>query len=434
MAQSPSVPSARRRRGMGEKKEYPVNATPTLSRRARPHFDVPLLLITYALAVYGVIAVTVATYSYTDETLLVDTLLARITGSYYGSRQGIFFLVSPLAIGGMIALDYKLFQRFSGLLYLASLGLLLLVLVMGATTSGVTGWFNLFSGYMLQPSEFAKIASILQLAKFFARKEDPVTNLRDFGVMAFLMGIPILLIFVQGELGTVMVFLAIYLAMMFVSGMKLRIIAGILTGGVAALIPAVLIMRATGSYRYVRLISFFDPSQATADAILQANNSQIAIGNGGLNGVGLFQNGTYTALNYVPQDHTDFIFSSIGETMGFIGCMAVIVLYALLIFRMLSLAMSTGDKFARLVIVGVLSMMAFHIVYNVGMTIGITPVMGIPLPFMSYGGSNLIANMAGIGLVMNITLRRPQARTGLAAQTEVGIANSRKRKRIRKEA
>jgi rod shape determining protein RodA len=415
-----------------------LNATPTISRRGRPHFDVPLLLITYALAVYGVIAVTVATYAYTEDTLLVDTLLARITGSYYGARQGLFLLVSPVAIGGMITIGYQLFRRFSGLLYLASLGLLGMVLVMGATTSGVTGWFDLFSGYMLQPSEFAKIAAILQLAKFFARKDDPVTNLRDFTVMAVLMGIPILLIFVQGELGTVMVFLAIYLAMMFVSGMKLRIIAGILGAGVAALIPAVLVMRATGSYRYVRLISFFDPSQATADAILQANNSQIAIGNGGLRGVGMFQNGTYTALNYVPQDHTDFIFSSIGETMGFLGCMAVIVLYALLIFRMLSLAMSTGDKFARLVIVGVLSMMAFHIVYNIGMTIGITPVMGIPLPFLSYGGSNLIANMAGIGLVMNITLRRPQARTGVAEPVDALTVRPKKRPKargkVRKEA
>ncbi|MDR0928391.1 MAG: rod shape-determining protein RodA [Oscillospiraceae bacterium] len=411
-----------------------MNAAPTISRRARRHFDIPLLLITYALAVYGVIAVTVATYAYTDETLLVDTMLARVTGSYYGSRQGLFLLVSPVAIAGMLALNYDVFKRLSGLLYVASLGLLLMVLLMGATTSGVTGWFNLFSGYMLQPSEFAKIAAILLLARFFAKKENPVSNINDFIVMAVYMGIPLLLIFAQGELGTVMVFLVMYLTMMFVSGMKLRIIAGILGAGVAALIPAVLVMRATGSYRYVRLISFFDPSQATADAILQANNSKIAIGNGGLNGVGMFQNGTYTALNYVPQDHTDFIFSSIGETMGFIGCMAAIVLYALLIFRMLSLAMSTGDKFARLVIVGVLSMMAFHIVYNIGMTIGITPVMGIPLPFLSYGGSNLIANMAGIGLVLNITLRRPHGRAEMAGQAEAGEIRLNKRKRARKDA
>lgn len=408
-----------------------TGTTTVVNRRARQHFDFPLLIITYALAIFGVFAITVATYKYTGETLAVDTLLARITSSYYGKRQGLFLLVSPIAILGMMAIPYQFFQRFSGVLYLGSLGFLAMVLAMGATTSGVTGWFSLFSGYMLQPSEFAKLASILHMAKFFARKENPVENMRDFITMMVLMGAPLLLIFAQGELGTVMVFIAIYGAMMIMSGISLKLIGGMLLAGVTALVPVVIYWRATGSYRYDRLLGFFNPEMASSDSVYQATNSKTAIGNGGLRGVGLFQDGTYSALDYVPQDHTDFIFSSIGETMGFIGCSIVMILYLLMIFRLLTLALNTYDKFARLVIVGFMMMVFFHAFYNIGMTIGIMPVMGIPLPFLSYGGSNLIANMGGVGLVLNITLRKPQMRMSTIDQAVMmGNLPRKKKKRF----
>lgn len=402
-----------------------------INRKARPHFDWTLTIITFMLAAFGVVAVTVATYSYAAESLPVDTLLARITSSHYGQRQGLFFLISPVVIGAMMLIDYRFFKKFSLLLYIASLGLLAMVLVMGSTTSGVTGWFELFSGYMLQPSEMAKIAVILHLGKYFARKDNPVSTFREFMQMAVIMILPIVLIFAQGELGTVMVFIAVYLGMMFMSGMRLRIIAGLLFGGVTALIPIVLFLRESGSYRYDRLLAFFDPTRASSDSIYQQRNSLVAIGNGGLTGVGRFTDGTYTALNYVPQDHTDFIFSSIGETMGFFGCMVVIVLYIALLIRMLSLARNTYDKYARLVIVGVFTMLFFHIFYNIGMTIGVTPVMGIPLPFLSYGGSNLTANMAGIGLVLNITLRKPELRATHIDEVVTGGARPGRRRGLR---
>ena len=409
-----------------------TGTTTVVNRRARQHFDFPLLIITYALAIFGVFAITVATYKYTGETLAVDTLLARITSSYYGKRQGLSLLVSPIAILGMMAIPYQFFQRFSGVLYLGSLGFLAMVLAMGATTSGVTGWFSLFSGYMLQPSEFAKLAAILHMAKFFARKENPVENMRDFITMMVLMGAPLLLIFAQGELGTVMVFIAIYGAMMIMSGISFKLIGGMVLAGVTALVPVVIYWRATGSYRYDRLLGFFNPEMASSDSVYQATNSKTAIGNGGLRGVGLFQDGTYSALDYVPQDHTDFIFSSIGETMGFIGCSIVMILYLLMIFRLLTLALNTYDKFARLVIVGFMMMVFFHAFYNIGMTIGIMPVMGIPLPFLSYGGSNLIANMGGVGLVLNITLRKPQMRMSTIDQAVMmGNLPRKKKKRFR---
>lgn len=410
-----------------------MNRGPGINRKARPHFDWTLTILTFLLAAFGVVAITLATYSYSDTPLQVDTLIARITNSYYGARQALFLIISPIVIALMLLIDYRFFEKYSLVLYIASLGVLAMVLIMGSTTSGVTGWFDLFAGYMIQPSEFAKLAVILHLAKFFTRKnkENPVTTMREFITMGVIMALPILLIFAQGELGTVMVFIAFYLGMMFMSGIRLRLIFGIVAGGVIALIPVVLIMRETGSYRYDRLLAFFDPSMASSDSIYQARNSQIAIGNGGLTGVGWFKDGTYTALDFVPQDHTDFIFSSIGETMGFVGCLIAIVLYLLLLIRMLSLARNTYDKFARLVIVGMFTMIFFHIFYNIGMTIGVTPVMGIPLPFLSYGGSNLVANMAGIGLVLNITLRKPELRASHIDEIMTGDVRPTSRRKLR---
>lgn len=401
-----------------------------INRRARQHFDLPLVIITYLLAIFGVFAITVATYKYTGETLAVDTILARITSSYYGKRQGMFLLISPIVVAVMVAVPYQALQKFSWLAYLFSLVILVMVLVMGATTSGVTGWFSLFSGYMLQPSEFAKLAAILHVANFFSRKENPVQNVRDFLAMMIIMGLPLLLIFAQGEMGTVMVFIAIYGGMMIMSGVRLRLILGIIGAGCSALFPIILYWKASGSYRYDRLLGYFDPEMASSDSVYQATNSKTAIGNGGLHGVGLFKDGTYSALDYVPQDHTDFIFSSIGETMGFIGCSIVMILYLLMIFRLLSLAINTYDKFARLVIVGFMMMVFFHAAYNIGMTIGVTPVMGIPLPFLSYGGSNLIANMCGLGLVLNITLRKPQKRMSVVDEG-IQMGNMPKNKRRR---
>ena len=382
-------------------------STQGLKKIATQHFDWQLWVLAFILAGMGVIAITAATYTYSENAVVVDDFLSRVTSSYYGKRQGIFLLLSILVIGVVQWFDYRLVRRMSWILYLIALAILGMVLVIGSTTSGVKGWFNLFSGLMLQPSEFAKLASIVLLSRFFSRKEDPVSGFRELVVMLAIMGVPVLLILAQGELGTAMVFIFIYLVMMFFSGMRLRYIGVILLAGIIVAVLAVLYFRMSGSYRYDRLLAFFDPSKATADSLLQSTNSRIAVGNGGLLGVGLYTNGSYTALNYVPQDHTDFIFASIAETTGFIGCTAVLGLFVVFLLRMVRLAMYTADRYGRLVIIGICGMFFFHVIYNIGMTIGITPVMGIPLPFFSYGGSNLFANMMGVGLILSITMKKP---------------------------
>ncbi|MDR1569393.1 MAG: FtsW/RodA/SpoVE family cell cycle protein [Oscillospiraceae bacterium] len=387
------------------------------NRIAKPHFDIQLLLITYALAIFGLIAITAAAYSPSQDTSTVTTLFARITQSRSGQKQGIFLLVSPIIIAAMLSIDYRFLSNtlFANLLFFAACGLLLLVGLAGSSTNNVRGWLSLLWDYTIQPAELAKIAVIIRLAQMLSRKENPIASFWDFIRLGFFIALPILLILYQGEMGSAIVFIFFFMAMILIAGVDSRVIWGIVFGGIAALVPIVLAMRQSGGYRFDRILGFFYPELASSDVVYQQNNSKVAVGSGGLFGQGMFQEGSLSALNFVPEDHTDFIFSSIGETMGFVGCMALLLLYLFLVLRMVVLAVNTQDKFGQLIIVGVLSMMMYHIFQGVGMSIGVMPVMGIPLPFVSYGGSNLTINMAGIGLVLNVTLRKPPLLTSLTA-------------------
>ncbi|GHU73032.1 rod shape-determining protein RodA [Clostridia bacterium] len=381
----------------------------TSNRLAKQHFDLQLCLFTYALAIFGVIAVTAATYASQSAATGVTTLFARITQSYYGRWQGIFLLISPIVIAGVLAIDYRLLAApvFANALYLGGCGLLLLAFT-AQSFRGVQGWISLIWDRTVQPAELAKLAIILRLAQRLSRKDKPLSGAWDFIRMGMIVAVPLVLILAEGEMGSAVVILFFVMVMIIIAGVDARMILGILLAAGAMMPPLVMYMQRSGSYRFQRLLAFFDPTSVSADITYQQRNSQIAVGAGGMNGVGLFQDGSLSSLNFVPEDYTDFIFSSIGETMGFVGCMALLVLYLLLIIRMVVLAVNTQDKFGQLIIVGVASMLMFHIYQGVGMCIGLMPVMGIPLPFVSYGGSNLTVNMAGVALVLNVTMRKPQ--------------------------
>lgn len=207
---------------------------------------------------------------------------------------------------------------------------------------------------------------------------------------------------------------------MYFGGMRLKLMGGAIALGVAALALLYGYLMATGAdnYRLERILSFIDPTLVDESAVYQVTNSKIAIGSGGLNGRGMFVQGAFSQLDYVPEDWTDFIFSTIGEAFGFVGCALVILVYLLIILRMLYLARYTMDRFGQMVIIGVMAMLLFHVFENVGMTTGLMPVTGIPLPFLSYGGSNLVTNMAGIGLVLNVIKNRSVTMMpGIAPQT-----------------
>ena len=386
------------------------------SRRSRAHFDFPLALLTFGLAAFGVLCVSVATFSTSSET--EGTLLNYIVASYYGMRQAIFFLISPVVVGVITYFPYEFIRRRSMLFYYVACGLLIVAL--GGQAAGVKAWIDILWGYTIQPSEFVKLACIIVTAKYLETETDPMGSLRGAVRVAVLMGIPWALTLLQGEMGSVLVMIFLFGVMMFFGGMRLRLMGGIVAFGIMALALLYAYLMATGSdnYRLERILSFIDPTLVDENAVYQVTNSKIAIGSGGLSGVGTFVQGSFSQLDYVPEDWTDFIFSTIGEAFGFVGCALVILTYLLIIVRMLYLARYTVDRFGQMVIIGVMAMMLFHVLENIGMTTGLMPVTGIPLPFLSYGGSNLITNMAGIGMVLNVIKNRSiTTMPGLAPQT-----------------
>ncbi len=375
----------------------------TGNRLARPHFDWPLTITAYALALFGVLAVSITNYN--PDLGSNRSILQLITDSPNGSWQAIFVLVSPLAVGGVMFFSYHILGRMWPLLYITACALLVAVLFTNAYAS-VNGWFTIIWERTIQPSELGKIAIIISLSYELSRHEKSIPNWRYFFRLVLHIGIPLILIIAQPDVGTMLVFIVVFFVLLLVSGCSLKLWFGLITGGVAACIPLGMYLSSKNDFRWLRLLAFIDPEHDVSGSGFQIINSKVAVGAGKLTGVGMFVDGTMTHLNYVPENHTDFIFSSIGETMGFVGCIILLSLYAFLFYRMLLLAYNTPDRFGRLIIIGVMSMLMFHVFENIGMNIGVMPITGIPLPFVSYGGSNLIANMGGIGLVLNVTRRK----------------------------
>ncbi|MDD6142946.1 MAG: FtsW/RodA/SpoVE family cell cycle protein [bacterium] len=375
------------------------------SRRSRAHFDMPLALLVFGLAAFGVLCVSVATFS--TSSAPEDTLLNYIVASYYGMRQAIFLIIAPVVVGVITYFPYEFIRRRATLFYFIACGLLAITLITNRA-QGVKAWTDLIWGYTIQPSEFVKLACIIVVAKYLETETNPLSSLNSWMRLAILMGFPWMLTLAQGEMGSVLVMIFIFGIMMYFGGASLKVLGGAIAVGVIAIALLYAYMVATGSdsYRLERIISFVNPALVDESASYQQTNSKIAIGSGGLWGRGTFVEGAFSQLDYVPEDWTDFIFATIGEAFGFIGSGLVILTYLLIILRMLYLARYTLDRFGQMIIIGVMSMLLFHVFENVGMTVGLLPITGIPLPFLSYGGSNLVTNMAGIGLVLNAVKNR----------------------------
>ena len=375
------------------------------SRRSRAHFDMPLALLVFGLAAFGVLCVSVATFSTSSSP--EDTLLNYIVASHYGMRQAIFFIIAPVVVGVITYFPYEFIRRRSTLFYYIACGLLAITLITNRA-QGVKAWTDLIWGYTIQPSEFVKLACIIVIAKYLEAETAPLSRMSSWIRLGVLMGIPWMLTLAQGEMGSVLVMIFIFGIMMYFGGASLKVLGGTIAVGVIAIALLYAYMVATGSdsYRLERIISFVNPALVDESASYQQTNSKIAIGSGGLWGRGTFVEGAFSQLDYVPEDWTDFIFATIGEAFGFVGSVLVILTYLLIILRMLYLARYTLDRFGQMVIIGVMAMMLFHVFENVGMTVGLMPITGIPLPFLSYGGSNLVTNMAGIGLALNAVKNR----------------------------
>ncbi|MBR3494185.1 MAG: FtsW/RodA/SpoVE family cell cycle protein [Clostridia bacterium] len=377
----------------------------TESKKTRAHISKTLLVLTYTLAILGIYFVAVATYS--PSSTSGASLLTHIAESSYAMRQGLYVLISPLVLAVMLSIKFELLRRWNVMLYWATLGLVTAVWVFNRAT-GVKQWLDVFMGYTIQPTEFAKLTIILRLASVLSKAERPLGTFKDAVMTIALVLIPGAIIVLSGETGSFIVIAFVFLVMIFFANTDWRVIALLITLVVLGLLALYGFAMATGSdnYRLLRIISFFRPEEFSSSSGYQQTQSMMAIGSGGLRGVGGFSDSSLYRLDYVPADWTDFIFSTIGEATGFIGCASLVLLYLFFILYMLRLAYYTRDRFGMLIVVGVAGMFFFHILENVGMTAGLLPITGIPLPFLSYGGSNMIMNMAAVGLVLNVTKNR----------------------------
>jgi rod shape determining protein RodA len=372
-------------------------------RNREGHFDWPLVVVVYALSIFGILCITMATYvpSVSEDLPLLNKILASRSGMW----QSIFLVVSPIVIGVIVALPTQIIRSRTRLVYLGVLGLLVVTLVIGQVSNGLRGWLKSdLLGRSIQVSEFSKLSVMLMLAQQLARSEKPMSKFRDFMRTMIIVGVPALAVLAQGETGTVIVIAFMFLAMIYFAGVDIRIILAFIVLGVLGIgaIVAYGMLSETTDYRILRLLAFMDPEKYRQTGGYQILMSQKAIGAGQMTGVGTFLPGSWTTLGFVPESSTDAIFTVVGECFGFVGCAGVLLAYLFIILRMIFLARFTEDKFCRLVIVGVVSMLLFHVFQNVAMSMGIMPITGIPLPFLSYGGSNFISNIAAVALVLNI--------------------------------
>ena len=376
------------------------------SRRSRAHFDVILFALVCLLCVFGIVSVSVADFSVSSPA--EDTMLNYIVSSENGRKQAIFFAATIAGVCFLTyVVKYEMLRKYSTWFYFFACGLLAFTLITNGA-EGVKAWTDIIWGLTIQPSEFIKLACILIVARYLENDTQPLSTLNSWMRLGLLMAIPWMLTLAQGEMGSGLVMIFLFGIMMYFGGARIRVLVTVIAIGVIALAALYGYMVATGSenYRLERILSFIDPSLADASASYQQTNSKIAIGSGGLTGRGTFVQGAFSQLNYVPEDWTDFIFATIGEAFGFVGSFGVVLVYLLIILRMLYLARYTYDRFGQMIIIGVMSMLMFHVFENIGMATGLMPITGIPLPFLSYGGSNLITNMTGIGLVLNVVKNR----------------------------
>ncbi len=367
----------------------------TLLQRERSLRPDLVLIISYlALSGLGLVMI----YSASAPRLLAD-------GDDPGSlvrRQAIFVVVGIAMFIAASLIEHRTLKMLAPIAYVSSLVFLVVVLFM-PEVANANRWIAVGS-FQFQPSELAKVALILALAAMLAASKDKALHWVEVSRSVILVAIPAVLIFRQPDLGTMLVFGFVAVVMVFSAGTTWRQFAFV---SLAAIVAGVSLFKvgAIKAYQITRITAFLDPTGAGADASYNLEQSKIAIGSGGLFGRGLFE-GNQTNLSFVPEQSTDFIFTAIGEQLGFVGATVVIGLFAIIAWRLLVAAANGRDRFSQLVAIGVASMLVFHAFVNIGMTVRITPVTGLPLPFLSAGGTAFVAMSIALGLGHSVWMRR----------------------------
>ena len=369
------------------------------SRSTFSRFDLTLNLAVAALLLIGTLLV----YAATREWFRSNNL----DPEYYLKRHILNILIGGLLAYGTTLIDYRLLRAYAPILWLISVIGLIAVFIpgIGEEVNNSSAWISLPGGFQLQPAELAKIAIIVGIAMVLSDRDQTQDDPSDLDVVKALAiaAIPVLLIVLQPDLGTVLIISAAVVAMIGVSGARPIWVVGLLLLAVIGGFTAVK-TGAVSDYQVARLQSFVDPTSDPQATGYQIRQSRITIGSGGIFGKGLFE-GPQTSGRFVPEQQTDFIFTVAGEELGFVGCSLILFLYLLIFIRAFIICRQSRDLFGRLVCIGVIAWFIFQSFENIGMAMGLMPMTGVPLPFLSYGGSSMFANLIGIGLLQNVHVR-----------------------------
>ena len=369
------------------------------SRSTFSRFDLTLNLAVAALLFIGTLLV----YAATREWFRSNNL----DPEYYLKRHILNILIGGLLAYGTTLIDYRLLRAYAPILWLISVIGLIAVFIpgIGEEVNNSSAWISLPGGFQLQPAELAKIAIIVGIAMVLSDRDQTQDDPSDLDVVKALViaAIPVLLIVLQPDLGTVLIISAAVVAMIGVSGARPIWVVGLLLLAVIGGLTAVK-TGAVSDYQVARLQSFVDPTSDPQATGYQIRQSRITIGSGGIFGKGLFE-GPQTSGRFVPEQQTDFIFTVAGEELGFVGCSLILFLYLLIFIRAFIICRQSRDLFGRLVCIGVIAWFIFQSFENIGMAMGLMPMTGVPLPFLSYGGSSMFANLIGIGLLQNVHAR-----------------------------
>lgn len=368
----------------------PPGPSPVNLRRRLREVDWVLVGCTVLLVGVGTVAVTSATGTPEQPLGLLRPRLVHMA-------------VGLVAMVGLATLPYRSLGEARKALYGASLALLALTDLVGRTALGAQRWLSM-GPVSLQPSELAKLSLVVTLAWSLSRRKEPPKRWAELAPYLLQTTAFVVLVFLQPDLGSALSFLAILLGMLWAAGVRRGQLVGLVVAGLLAVPLAWPLLK---PYQRTRLLVFLDPDLDPLGAGYNLIQSKIAIGSGGLWGKGLFA-GTQNTLQFLPMQHTDFVFAVIGEELGFVGAVGVLALFWLWMMRVLQVARSARDRFGALMCVGVASAVAFHVLVNVGMTVGLAPATGIPLPFVSYGGTALVTQLAGVGVVLSVAARRPK--------------------------
>jgi rod shape determining protein RodA len=374
--------------------------THVATRRNVPPFDLILLVATMLVSILGVVMV----YTATRGSLLAQGDDPKT----FLKKQGLFVILGVITMVVVALIDYRRLESVATILYWLIVVALLGVFLVGSSAQGAARWFSL-GPLQLQPSEFAVLALILAVASYCARRQEEGLAWRDVFRLLIMAGIPIVLVLLQPDLGTAMIMVIVLLVMLAVAGLPIRILVMLLVGTVLVAVVAV-----EGGllhhYQIARLTTFLNPNSHSTNpyvqsAIYNTQQAKNAIGSGGLLGSGI-GHGVETNLGYVPEQQTDFIFTAVAEQLGFVGSVGLLGLLGVIAWRVLHAAVVSRDIFGRLICSGLFAFIAFSVFQNAGMTMGIMPITGIPLPFVSYGGTACLVFFGAVGLALSVGARR----------------------------